>query len=295
MTEEQLRNPGIGHRESIKPMGFNSRGVLWCLPFDGRPVAPEFAYALTLQDSGTNMSKAVLPTIGLEIGLARQMMAEVAVDEKHSFRDDKCTICSEPKKETNAEERCPGHTPFKYMWFIDDDVIVPEQTLRLLIDSLSRQRAHEEYTEGEAKTVACGGIYFTKEELSTPVVYDEIGSGPFWGWKPGDIFPCKGIGTGCLLVDTSIFSKLEKPWFKTVDEDFVAEDGSMCHRLVTDDLYFCEKVIKAGYRLMADARVICGHYDYKKRKMFGMRKNAPIEIAAREAEAAAYTADPSEK
>ncbi len=293
MTEQEFRKPGHGHRESIAPMGFNSKGVLICLPFDGRPICPEFAYALALQDTGTNLSKAILPTMGMEIGAARQAMAEVAVNVRHNFVSDKCSICNEVKKEDNADEPCPGHTPFKYMWFLDDDVVVPEQTLRLLIDSLSRQRAHEEQTEGEAKTVAVGGIYFTKEELSTPVVYDEIGSGPFWGWKPGDIFPCKGIGTGCLLVDTSIFSKIEKPWFKTVDEDYVAEDGTMAHKLITDDLYFCEKVISAGYRLMADARVICGHYDYKKRKMFGMRKNAPIDIAAREAEAAAYTADPS--
>jgi hypothetical protein len=48
--------------------------------------------------------------------------------------------------------------------------------------------------------------------------------------------------------------KLDTPWFKT---QTLATDG----KLVTQDLFFFEKVRRAGYKVASDNRVRVGHYD----------------------------------
>lgn len=269
-------------------MGFNSSGVLIGLAFDGRPISPRWAVYMQMQDAGTNLSKTICPVEGLEVGLARQHMAESAVATTHDFGGRvTCTFCKTPKTETNTEEYCSSRTPFMYVWFVDDDVIVPPQTLLELIDKLTQIRASEALEHGEPKTVAIGGIYCTKSDTNpTPVAYRKISGGPSWDWKCGDIFNVEGIGTGCLLIHTDIFSKIDKPWFRTVNEEISDDEGRLGRAFITDDLFFCQKVLKAGYNIVAHGGILCAHYDYKTRKYYGLPKDSPPYVAAREAEAA---------
>jgi GT2 family glycosyltransferase len=48
---------------------------------------------------------------------------------------------------------------------------------------------------------------------------------------------------------------IERPWFKTLQH---FDNGSA--RVMTQDLYFCEKARKAGYRFAVDSRVKVGHF-----------------------------------
>jgi hypothetical protein len=309
MTPQEFINPGVGEtKETQTDMGFNSAGILIGVPMCGRDLSNKWGVYFAMQDAGTNMSKTILPSEGLEVGVARQMMAEASISREHDTQGgDKCVFCQQKPDDGN----CASRPKFEWLWFVDDDVIVPPQSLRELLDKATKIRAHEEIKYGEAKTVAIGGIYCTKEKLSTPVAYRKLGNGPSWNWIRGMVFDVEGIGTGCLLIHTSIFHKLEKPWFKTVDEDHVDESNTITHVNITDDLYFCRKVKAAGYNIVAHGGILCGHYDYKTRKMYKLPDDCPpnlmaaeIEkdpsleevylknIAAREAEAAAYTAVP---
>jgi hypothetical protein len=45
----------------------------------------------------------------------------------------------------------------------------------------------------------------------------------------------------------------------TIDEDEPPEGFAMMRQ--TDDLYFCDKVIAAGHRILADANILCVHWD----------------------------------
>lgn len=60
-----------------------------------------------------------------------------------------------------------------------------------------------------------------------------------------------GGGFGCTLIKLDIFENLEYPWFKyesLKNGDFLSED-----------LYFCNKARKAGYKILCDTRALCGH------------------------------------
>jgi hypothetical protein len=64
---------------------------------------------------------------------------------------------------------------------------------------------------------------------------------------------------GFTLFDLQVFKdkKLEKPWFKTVQE----WDPATGAQSGTQDLYFFGKIRKLGYRVASDNRVKVGHLD----------------------------------
>ena len=79
-----------------------------------------------------------------------------------------------------------------------------------------------------------------------------------------ECFSCDLTGTGSLMVDPSILSKLKKPYFKDVYD----HSGK---RIVVDDFYFGDQMLQAGYRPLIDTRIIPGHIS----KMIVKPYNAP--------------------
>jgi predicted O-methyltransferase YrrM len=148
-----------------------------------------------------------------------------------------------------------------YIWFLDDDVQTPYFAVRQLI-----------YTIEQSDAMVAGGIYFSKSNPSEPLVYRGRGQGAFWKWKTNDIFEVDGLGGGCLLIKTELFKHLEKPYFKTVD-DFITE-GNNTQNAGTEDIYFCNKVRDAGFKIVADAHVMCTHWDIKTMTPYAIPKDS---------------------
>lgn len=70
-----------------------------------------------------------------------------------------------------------------------------------------------------------------------------------------DINPIKGnqsyvdgAGFGCIMIDSKVFTKVSKPWFIFHDPPGMSED-----------IYFCDKANKEGFKVLADGRVLCRH------------------------------------
>jgi hypothetical protein len=150
----------------------------------------------------------------------------------------------------------PGLKDFKYVLFMEDDVIIP-----FIQDSFGP--LIELYKHLETYDVA-SGLYWTKSEPSLPLVYgsgdidDPIPFGVNLNWNAGDVVNVNGTGMGFTLMKRSIFEdpKLEKPFFKTLNE--VVPGGA---RLMTQDLYFYHNIKKLGYKICVDTSIKCGHLD----------------------------------
>lgn len=198
----------------------NQAHIVVGIPFCGRPVAPEWAMAMATQSYPLATNITYATCKGMEVGAARDYIVETA--QQH-----------------NAP----------YIWFVDDDTAPPVGAIRAL-KYVMEQNPH---------AAIVGGVYCSKTEIPEPVVFRGKGAGSFWHWKIGDVFECDGIGTGCMLIRTEVFSKLEKPWFKTVD--VACEDAKTFKIQQTDDLYFCDKVIAAGHKILAHGGVLCVHWD----------------------------------
>jgi len=124
-----------------------------------------------------------------------------------------------------------------YLFFIDDDMILPADTLEKLL-------VH--------KKDIVGGVYKTKYEKQDDVLeyLDDK--------RPSGLFKVKAIGTGCLLIKTDVFKKLKTPWFK-----YEWFDNGMVKR--SHDWIFCEDAINAGIDVWADNTLEIKHigsYEY---------------------------------
>jgi len=241
-------------------VGFNSVGLALGLPFCGRPTTPLWGVALASQTYPLNTSVTHIVVQQVEVGQARNMIVDHALA-------------------LNAT----------YIMFIDDDVVLPQYAVQRLGYALDT-RGPKLYPE--SNIAVCGGIYMSKEELTTPVVYKKDGLGASWDWKLDEIFEVESVGTGCMLIATEVFKHLEKPYFKTVEEYVQMEDGVGCQKM-TDDIYFCKKVRAAGFKILANGGVICGHYDIKKDKIFTLPEDSYPVKAAKEAEAKAKEEQPA--
>ena len=136
---------------------------------------------------------------------------------------------------------------WKYMLTVEVDNLPPKDGLLRLYENTD-------------KFDVIGGLYWTKEENGTAMIYgtpdnpdDPDGFIP----QPpiGDIQPCNGLGMGFTLFNVDMFRKMKGPWFVTTQEG-------------TQDLYFFENAKKEGYKFASDNRVKVGHIDFQTRKIW---------------------------
>jgi hypothetical protein len=213
---------------------FTKGGIALLIPSDGRKVSIEFCMSL--------------PALGYPVGTHRFMFMNKKDPAKLQTRA--------AQRETLLEKSVAIGAEFS-MW-IDDDTVCPPETIQELFYVMAQHP--------EAGIV--GGIYCTKTVPPQPIVFMEFGAGPHWRWTIGDVFPCKGLGTGCMMVRNSIMAKIPKPWFQDTSESqsgvFEERNGVKLHMIGTegtDDVYFCAKVLAAGYDVVAHGGVLPFHQD----------------------------------
>lgn len=142
----------------------------------------------------------------------------------------------------------PELSKWKYILTVEEDNLPPPDGLLKLYESIE-------------KFDAVGGLYWTKGEIGQPMIYGSPREMPK-DFKPqipqaDSIQECNGLGMGFTLFRISMFKKVEKPWFKTVQE-YQHGQGA---RLMTQDLHFFDKAGREGYRFACDTRVKVGHLD----------------------------------
>lgn len=210
------------------------------IPFSGRFVPPEFAVALASLQFPMNCNRIHL-----------------------TAKNQDSSVDARAKNRTDIIKSA-RHLGVEYVLFLDDDTVPPPDTPRLLMKEL----------EQNPKAGICAGIYTSRNERPyEPMVFMENGNGPYWRWTYGDVFKCRSIGTGCMMVRTSIFDNIPEPWFLDIQdkqdalvrdpESLAASDNPLepTQFSMTDDVYLCYKVAKAGYDILAHGGVLPIHYN----------------------------------
>lgn len=114
----------------------------------------------------------------------------------------------------------------EYILWLDSDIVFPATTAVRLMN-------HNE------PVVAAN--YIRRQLPAKGVAYEKIGD-----WEnplPFDVYDdlveVEGIGMGCVLMKTEIFTELKKPWFEfgwsPESNDFLGEDMILCQKLATLD------------------------------------------------------------
>jgi len=207
------------------------------LPFGGRLVHPKWALALKTLDFPVNTTQTVIFVENTPIADARNGIVEMALENN-----------------------------VRYLFFLDDDVIIPRPTVQALGYILDSQ-----IDEG---VMAATGVYCTKTVAPAPVIYKDDIPGAYWDWRVNDIFEVDSCGAGCLLINCEVFKHLEKPYFKDESGYIEGSDGNPLYSIVSEDIYFCRKLRKAGFKIKAHGSVLCAHYDEPTKKFYTLPEDS---------------------
>lgn len=141
----------------------------------------------------------------------------------------------------------------EWMFFLDYDVAPPPNALVKLLS---------------LKVPIAAGVYHLKQVPSYPLIQIKGWDYAFEDYEIGDLIKADGSGMGCTLIKMDVFKKIEKPWFKTVHQ--YVGNGSRLLPGMTEDIYFCEKARAAGFDIIVDTSIQCGHVDWRTGLIFSL-------------------------
>lgn len=205
------------------------------IPFSGRYVPPEWAIALATLTWPLNIMHAIVHVKG---------------QPRENARDEIVNLARFHRAE--------------YIGMLDDDVEIPRDSINQLIATLDQRPDFD----------IIAAIVPRRSVCPEPMVYQRAAGGAYWRWKIGDIFEIAEASTGCMIIRSSLFDRLTKPWFKdlgTLAECIEAgtttaaeaASGEIVNGSMSDDIYFCRKAVQAGARLLGHGGVICKHWGRK--------------------------------
>jgi hypothetical protein len=213
----------------MKLLNTTGPGLLIGIPTLGRPVPMEWALAFKAMNPPINFNVNFMIVKGKEVADARNDIVRQAIA-----------------------------VDAKYLFFLGDDTVPPAHTLRQLLMRI----------ENTEDCGVVGGVYCSKSDPPSPLVFRGNGAGAYWDWKIGEFFEVTGLGNDCTLFKTEVFKKISEPWFATLDKDQYL-DGINQAESWTEDLYFFEKLRKeTDYKVYCDAFVICEHWDVYGNKVY---------------------------
>jgi hypothetical protein len=141
-----------------------------------------------------------------------------------------------------------------YLFFIDDDMTFPEDTLELLL-------GHKKDVIGVNSYSRCLPLSSTVGLMDKDGNYMHPDTHTAWETRvPQELFKAYFVGAGVMLIDMKVFDRIDKPYF-----EFIAgEEGMILHG---EDGSFCDKVKKANIDIWCDGTLEVGHlglYEYKR-------------------------------
>jgi FkbM family methyltransferase len=134
---------------------------------------------------------------------------------------------------------------YDYMLCVDSDIVLPKDTLVKML---------------KANVDIISGVYIQRKPNETIVeLYKSTSGGGCDNITLQELHSCNGsvveveaCGFGCVLVKGEVFRKMEYP-------HFVYKTALTMRDTVSEDVYFCLKAKKTGFRIYADTSILCEH------------------------------------
>lgn len=156
-----------------------------------------------------------------------------------------------------------------YIFFADADQIWPKNTLLKLLEHISDEYPVVSglYWRKAAPHSCVQGHYSTwnsheniRKTIENMGFVDSSGNQLLF-YRPLQDFdtvqPIDVAGCGCLLVKSSVFGKLEIPYFKYFNPYVLEGDYSISH--ASEEMNFFAKLRKAGIKTLVVPSIRCGH------------------------------------
>jgi hypothetical protein len=231
---EQVKSAGLGFERVEHIVGSTYKDASTVIVIPTRGTIPDVVVSKLLGlIAPMNQKRAILFASGHEVGQAYNAMIEMILAH-------------------------PELSKWKYVMTLEDDNLPPPDAQIRLLESI-------EWGNYDAVS----GLYFTKGDMNAPMAYGDPSEYARTGvldFRPrdirealvaGQIMPVNGIAMGCGLWRMDLFRTIPKPWYVTVS-DVVEGKGVVGF---TQDLFFCERAVRAGKKFATDMRVRVGHMD----------------------------------
>lgn len=132
---------------------------------------------------------------------------------------------------------------FDYILWLDTDMVFPTRSIIAMLESFEQDETLEAVT----------GLYTWKKPPFLPHVYHRFNEKTqkfkiAGGFPIDKIFKVEGAGFGILMMKTSVFSRVERPWFKIIENEEQIDYG--------EDLYFCKN---AKMNMVCNPGISCRH------------------------------------
>lgn len=131
---------------------------------------------------------------------------------------------------------------YKWLFFLDDDVIPPDN----VIDQLARHNLD-----------IVSGLYYRRHTGLEPVMLRNVQGGRQYitDFQPGQMVEADYVGAGCLLIHRRVLEKIPYPWFDWRCDRKDLKEGER----VSEDYAFCESARKHGFKITVDTSIQCLH------------------------------------
>jgi len=130
---------------------------------------------------------------------------------------------------------------FDYVFYLDSDIMLPKNGIKNLLshdkDIVSGVYAYKQLGRNDVVLKR-----YTKDD---PEDYDDLSVNEVIESK-NRIISVDGFGFGCVLLKTEVFKNIKFPYFVYTQN-------------LGEDIYFCQKAKLAGFELLVDTKVLCGH------------------------------------
>lgn len=159
-----------------------------------------------------------------------------------------------------------------YIWMLDDDHILDINDSQFASDVYSLPLKLVKHLEERPEIGIVGALYYQRGADCYPVIMQESANDerPFF-LHHSEISYCMQkvdiTGGGCMMIRTSIFDKIDGPWFKPEHE-------------WGTDIQLCKQVRKAGFEVWCDTSLQIGHLKSDKQLITSesiAKENAAVE------------------
>lgn len=142
-----------------------------------------------------------------------------------------------------------------YIFWIDSDIILPTDILKGLLEDNQDIICGYYIKKIEGKRICelFGANPNDPESEVTPNILEEDLP------KTNGIYNIKACGFGCTLIKTEVFKKMLETNPEELCFDYIWKKDKMC----SEDILFCKKAEKIGFKTFVDTKYRCGHIGKK--------------------------------
>jgi len=157
-----------------------------------------------------------------------------------------CQMGVELSRNNLIEDHLHFGRDWSFVFLLDSDVVPPLFALKKMLGY------DADFVTGFCPIIMKEGLYWN-------VAGEDGNLIPYHEKLPDEPFEVPSCGAGCILVKKKVIDSMDWPYFKMCYQPKWENGGDSMKK--GEDIYFSEKAVSLGYKILADPSIRCEHYN----------------------------------